>query len=140
MGRVIYLLDTNVVSEMMRPRPNPAVQAKWRTHIHQMAIAAVTWHELWFGVERMPLSQRRKGLESFLWEEVQAFVPVWPYDQAAAEWHSAERARLVGVGRPPSYPDGQIAAIAAVHRLTLVTRNTADFAVFTGLAVENWFG
>ena len=52
MDRIIYLLDTNVVSEMMRPRPNPAVQAQWHTHIHQMAISAVTWHELWFGVER----------------------------------------------------------------------------------------
>jgi tRNA(fMet)-specific endonuclease VapC len=57
----------------------------------------------------------------------------------AAEWFAEERARLSQIGRPPSYPDGQIAAIAATNDLILVTRNTTDFADFIDLQVENWF-
>jgi len=62
-----------------------------------------------------------------------------PYCDAAAGWFAAERSRLTALGRMPSYPDGQIAVIARVHHLTLVTRNISDFADFEGLAIENWF-
>jgi tRNA(fMet)-specific endonuclease VapC len=68
-----------------------------------------------------------------------AKMPVLPYEKSAAEWFAQERARLTQIGRPPSYPDGQIAAVAAVNNLILVTRNTADFAHFAGLRLENWF-
>ena len=62
-----------------------------------------------------------------------------PFDLAAAQWHGRERARLMSIGRPTPVVDGQIAAIAAVNGLILVTRNTDDFAVYAGIDVENWF-
>ena len=61
------------------------------------------------------------------------------YDEAAAQWHAAERARLSGLGRTPAFADGQIAAIAATQQLTLVTRNYGDYQMFAGLTVVDWF-
>jgi tRNA(fMet)-specific endonuclease VapC len=66
-------------------------------------------------------------------------LTVLPYDREAALWHSEERARLTSQERTPPFIDGQIAAIAVVNNLTLVTRNTDDFVDFAGLTVENWF-
>ena len=66
-------------------------------------------------------------------------IPFPPYEKTAAEWFAQERARLTQIGHPPSYPDGQIAAVAVTNNLILVTRNMADFAHFAGLRLENWF-
>jgi tRNA(fMet)-specific endonuclease VapC len=60
------------------------------------------------------------------------------YDEAAAEWHAVERARLGKAGHMPPFVDGQIAAIAAVNNLTLITQNARDFERFEGLRVEAW--
>ena len=65
-------------------------------------------------------------------------MPILPYDSAAAEWHARERARLAARGETPPMLDGQIAAIAAVHGLIVVTSNTADFNRFADLRVESW--
>jgi len=64
---------------------------------------------------------------------------ILPYDAEAANWHAAERARLVGTGRTPPFLDGQIAAIAVVNELILVTNNTSDYADFQQLQLQNWF-
>jgi tRNA(fMet)-specific endonuclease VapC len=136
---LIYVADTNIVSEIIRPRPDPRVQSHWQQYAHQIAITAVTWHELWTGTRRLPDSKRRQALETFLLNTVQVVVPILPYDRIAAEWHANERARLSLMGRSPSFADGQIAAVAAANDLILVTRNTADFTDFVGLRVENWF-
>lgn len=133
-----YLLDTNILSEAVRPRPDPSVLARLQANAGQVNIAATTWHELWFGLLKMPASRKRDVIERFLLESAHK-IPVLPYDMAAAEWFAQERARLSQIGRTPSYPDGQIAAVAAVNDLILVTRNTADFAHFSGLRLENWF-
>jgi tRNA(fMet)-specific endonuclease VapC len=69
---------------------------------------------------------------------VHGSFPILPYDEAAATWHGEERARLEALGRPAPFVDGQIAAIAHVHGLVLVTTNDKDFARFKGLPVENW--
>ena len=63
---------------------------------------------------------------------------ILPYDEAAATWHGQERARLERIGRPAPYVDGQIAAIAHVHGLTVVTANTEDFSRFKGVTVRDW--
>ena len=64
--------------------------------------------------------------------------PILDYDQRAADWHALERARLVASGRTPPFVDGQIAAIARVNELILVTSNKADFTGFRGLQVKTW--
>ena len=63
-------------------------------------------------------------------------VPILPYDEHAAKWHAQERARLRT--QTPPFRDGQIAAVAKVQDLILVTANGADFRSFQDLPMENW--
>ncbi len=133
-----YLLDTSIVSSPMSKQPDARLVALIRAHDHECAIAAPVWHELIYGCRRLPRGKRRDTLETYLQEAVLASFPVLTYDRQAAEWHAHERARLERVGRPASFVDGQIAAIASVHDLVLVTVNVEDFAMYKGLAVENW--
>ncbi len=134
-----YLLDTNIVSEGARPQPNARVRERYQAHEHECAIASPVWHELVYGVERLVPSRRRNMLTRYLEDVVQATLPILPYDATAAQWHSRERARLERLGRPRPWADGMIASVAATQNLILVTRNTADFADFDGLRLENWF-
>lgn len=131
------LIDTNIVSEIMRIVPNENVMRKWENNRLELAIAATTWHELLYGIARMPPSERRQRKESFL-VELSSWLPILPYDQAAADWHAFERSRLVAMGKTPAYLDGQIASVAAVNQLTLVTANPSDFKNFKGLVIEDW--
>ena len=133
-----YLLDTNIVSEPLRLAPNTKVLARLKRHQDELAIASVVWHELWFGCRRLPASAKRLAIERYLDEVVAVSMPVIPYDQAAAEWHAAERARLAQLGKTPPFADGQIGAIAKVNGLILVTLNLKDYAAFTGVTVEDW--
>lgn len=132
-----YLLDTNIVSEMTKPEPNAGVVARFTSHRGASVISVVTWHELRYGISRLPASRRRALLEDFI-ETVVGVRPPLPYEMRAAEWHAAERGRLESAGRTLPFVDGQIAAIAAVNGLTLVTRNVADFRGLKGLKVERW--
>lgn len=134
-----YLLDTNILSEPVRKTPNPIVVKRIQEAADEIALAATTWHELLFGVFRMADSQRRAALEQYLLDTIRPEIPILPYDAEAASWFAQERARLSSKGLPPSYPDGQIAAVAAVNDLILVTRNGVDFAKFSDLKIENWF-
>jgi tRNA(fMet)-specific endonuclease VapC len=131
-----YLLDTNTISDPARLDPNPGILKRLRQHDGEVALAASVWHELWFGCERLPPSKKRTRVEDYL-RSLQE-LPVLPYDSAAAEWHATERARLTAIGRPPSFMDGQIAATAIVHHLTVVTSNVRDFKIFEGLTIEDW--
>jgi tRNA(fMet)-specific endonuclease VapC len=101
-------------------------------------MAAPVWHELTYGCRRLPRGKRRAALEAYLRDVVHGSFPILPYDEAAATWHGDERARLEALGRPAPFVDGQIAAIAHVHGLVLVTTNDRDFARFKDLRVENW--
>jgi len=133
-----YLLDTNVVSEPLRPKPRIGVIRKLRLHNGEVAIPSVVWHELLYGMRRLPPSQRRGTLQTYLDEVVQASMPILDYDKVAADWHATERARLAAKGETPPFGDGQIAAVAAVNDLTLVTFNDADFKRFDGIRVLTW--
>lgn len=134
-----YLLDTNILSEPVRKSPNLSVVAHLQEAGDTIAMAATTWHELLFGVLRMPASRRRSALEQYLFNTIRPEIPLLPYDAKAATWFAQERARLSGSGLSPSYPDGHVAAVAATNDLVLVTRNVTDFADFSDLRVENWF-
>lgn len=133
-----YLLDTNVITEVARPLPDRALLDRISERSDDCAVPATAWHEAWYGAQRLPPSKRRQRLEGILLRAIKDVFPVLPYDGAAAEWHAEERARLVAAGRTPPEADAQIAAIAVVNDLTLVTRNTRDFADFRHLRVASW--
>ena len=107
-----YLLDTNIISEAIRPQPNANVMQQLLVARSTAAIGSIVWHEVLVGCYRMPESKRRSIIEVYLQEEVKARLPILPYTQEAAEWFAVERARLIPLGLSPSYADGQIAALA----------------------------
>jgi len=133
-----FLLDTNIVSEPIRPKPIKAVIDKLRRYRDDVAIASVVWHELLFGCYRLPSSAKQRALKFYLNQVVLPSMPILPYDSQCAEWHAFERARLAGIGKTPPFADGQIAAIAKINELTLVTLNVADFVNFQGINVIDW--
>jgi len=133
-----YLLDTSIVSAPVSKTPDPGILRRLEEHGPECAIAAPVWHELTYGCRRLPKGKRRVALETYLQEVVRGSFPILPYDEVAATWHGQERARLEALGRPAPYVDAQIAAIAQVTGLVLVTANTKDFARFQELRVENW--
>ncbi|WP_416671066.1 type II toxin-antitoxin system VapC family toxin [Egbenema bharatensis] len=134
-----FLLDTNILSEPTKLQPSPTVMSKLEQHYQSVATGSVVLHELMFGCYRLPVSQRRRKLEAYITSLLARSIPVLSYDFDAAQWHATERSRLTQLGRTPPFIDGQIAAIAAVHNLILVTNNIADYQDFQDLRLENWF-
>ena len=135
-----YLLDTNVVSESLRPTPNARLLAKLRRYQGDLAIASPVWHELWFGCYRLPVSAKRAKIEAYLNEIIAVTMPILSYDENAATWHAIERARLTAIGKTPPYVDGQIAAIAVTNDLALATLNAIDYKDFATLTLMDWAG
>lgn len=133
-----YLLDTNVLSELVKPEPNPGVTDKIKRFEDRIAIASIVWHELLYGYHRLSESKKRDLLGEFLFQVLLPTLPILPYEDLAAKWHAQERTRLSAIGKRPSFADGQIAAVSATNNLTLVTNNSKDFELFQGLNLENW--
>ena len=121
----MYLLDTNVVSELRRPRPHGAVLA-WLQAVDdaQLFISAVTLGEIQAGIELTREQDTDKASEIEAWlDQVAAAYNVLPLDAAAfREW-----ALLMHRRSDTLYEDAMIAATARVHGLTVVSRNVADF-------------
>ena len=126
-----FLLDTNIPSELMRPRPEPKVKG-WvaAQDISALFLSVVSIGELETGFTTMQDAARRTRLEALLERHLALLFPgrVLPVTQAiAARWGRLDGMRQLS-GRPLSAPDGMIAATALEHGLTLVTRNVKDFA------------
>lgn len=126
-----YLLDSSFVSVAQR---DPGVGQKLLAATPDCAIAAVVFHELSYGLARMPAGKKRRLVADFF-VNVVSTLPVLPYDRSAADWHAAERARLEAAGQRRSFADGLIAATAVAHDRTLVTKNPRDFVGYRGLTV-----
>lgn len=133
-----YLLDTSTLSAVIAYAPNRHVLQKLGQRGAQCAIASLVWNELTYGCERLESGKRKAEIQTFLRDVVLPSFPVLPYDQEAATWHAIERARQERLGRPGPYVDGQIAAIARVRDLVVVTANVRDFTRFKDLSVEDW--
>ena len=135
-----YLLDTNALSEPLKPRPNPGLLKRFAKHADALFTAAPVVHEMWYGARRLNPGKRRRAIEQYLRDVLLPTIPVLSYDGQAARIHAVERARLTGRGKTPTFVDGQIAAIALVHELIVITANIEDFALFEGLTVKSWLG
>ncbi|MBV1704736.1 MAG: type II toxin-antitoxin system VapC family toxin [Hyphomicrobiales bacterium] len=132
----MILLDTNVVSEAMRPQPAGAVRV-WLDDqdAETLYLSSVTVAELTFGVGALPKERRKDALTSALDGALKLFgTRILPFDLDAARHYGdiAVRARAAGKGFP--VPDGYIAAIAASRGFAVATRDAGPF-VAAGLAV-----
>lgn len=133
-----WLLDTNIVSELARPEPSSLVMARFSAHAHEAAIPMIVWHELLFGVLRLPEGRRKDALLRFV-HTVPGALPKLAYDEPAARCHAELRVAQERHGQPLIEPDAQIAALALTQKLTLVTRNVRDFQRIDGISLANWF-
>ena len=133
----MYLLDTNVVSELRRPRPHPAVMQWVEQQLpERLFLSSVTVGEIQTGIERTREQDPAKAAEIELWLETHVVdsYDVLPVDVLAfREW-----ARLMHRRSDVLTNDAMIAAVAVVNRLTVVTRNVRDFELL-GVAVINPF-
>ena len=135
----MYLIDTNVLSELLQPLPSPPVQQWINRHSGASGVPTTVIFELRVGVARLADGRRRDQLGQAIERLVSRFSPrVYSFDRAAAE----AGAELIGLaerqGRVLERMDAQIAGIAAVYGLTLVSRNTRDFAGLDLDLVDPW--
>ncbi|MGC9998079.1 MAG: type II toxin-antitoxin system VapC family toxin [Terriglobia bacterium] len=136
-----FLLDTNVVSEWVKPRPNPGVVA-WLagTNEDQVFLSVVTLAELRQGIERLATGRRQRQLSAWLENELPMRFEgrVLSIDSAIADACGKLVARSEAAGRPLEAMDAFLAATAQVHQLTLVTRNTAHFDSILKALLNPW--
>ena len=136
-----YLLDTNIVSEFSKLRPDMQVLELYRARKELCAVSAVTWQELIRGLERMPDGKRKETVRSLI-ENLDANVEVIPYDKFAARVCGEIQAQMEKDGVTLPFYDSQIAATAVSNGMVLVTHNTADFESIVEksyLRLEDWF-
>lgn len=137
----MFVLDTNVVSELIRPTPEPSVTA-WVADqaASWLFLTAVNEAELRFGVEIMPDGARRDAvgaaIDALLREDFAGRI--LPFDSDAADAYAALAARRRSAGQPVAQADAQIAAIAIANGMAVVTRNTADFSDTSVRIVNPW--
>jgi toxin FitB len=138
---VSFLLDTNVISEWVKARPNRGVVA-WLAAVDedQVFISVVTLAELRYGIERMTTGGRRNQLTQWLLEELPLRFEgrVLSINHIIADIWGKIVARSEAAGRPIGAMDAFIAATAEVHDLTLITRNVSDFETSINAIINPW--
>ena len=123
----IYLLDTNIISEFSKERPNQNVIALYEARKNFCAISAITWQELIYGLERMPDGKRKTYIEECLVEYKEEFEII-PYDDFAAGICGQLSGKCSKEGRSLPYCDTQIAETAIANGMVVVKHNTTDVA------------
>ncbi len=138
----MMVLDTNVVSELMRPRPSPVVEQWVRGETSdELYTTAVTVAEIGYGIERLPDGARKTLLAATAQQLFSTFSDhVLAFDAAAAGIYGAIVSGRDQAGAPIDGFDAQIAAICRVHGASLATRNVKDFDR-TGInVIDPWKG
>lgn len=130
----MIILDTDAVSELMRPRPSPTLVARLaETPVDEQATTTITVGELAYGAHkagRPELLSKALGLLGG--------VQVYDFDRAAAALYGSLRARLERAGERLADPDLRIAAIAVLHAATVITGNVRHFQRIPELVVQDW--
>lgn len=137
-----FLLDTNVISEPMKPRPNPGVLG-WLAEVDEdsVFVSVVTITELRYGIERLAAGARRKRLDAWLQRDLPLRFQgrILVIDAEVADACGRLIARSESMGRAIEARDAFIAATAEVQGLTLVTRNASDFRhIITRAILTPW--
>ncbi len=136
----MILLDTNVVSEAMKPEPAPAVRAWLDAQVAEtLFISSITVAELMFGIGALPKGRRKDRLTAVLNSVLELFADrILPFNTSAARRYAdlAVRARAAGKGFPT--PDGYIAAIAAAHDFAVASRDTSAFTAVGLAVIDPW--
>jgi len=131
----MIVVDTNVVSELMRPSPSPVVVAWVRRNEGELSTTSITLAEIRYGIERLPAGRRRELLRSTAEEVFADFEErVLAFDAAATGAYATIVSGRDRAGLPIDGFDAQIAAICRTHQAALATRNTKDFQN-TGIAI-----
>ncbi len=138
----MIILDTNVVSEPLKPLPEPAV-LDWldRQAPQTLYLTTVNLAELLAGIEALPQGRRRTELQHALTNQVMPLFEgrILSFDKKAAEAFARINASAQAIGNPISFADGAIAAIASAQGFILATRNVRDFRG-TGVELINPWG
>ncbi len=136
----MIVLDTNVVSEAMKPSSNPAVSAWLNEQVAEtLYLSSVTLAELLYGIGTLPDGRRKDALAGTLDGLLELFGSrVLPFDAEAARCYAqlATKARAAGKGFPT--PDGYIAAIAVANGFALATRDTSPFEAAGVPVINPW--
>ena len=133
----MILLDTNVLSEMTRPSPEPRVVTWLEANDQLLALPSVALAELRYGIARLPPGRRQSSLLQFWSATRERFVGrTFAFDARAAEAYGDMAAAAERRGSPIHVADGQIAAIARVNRMSVATRDVSDFRA-AGVGVVN---
>lgn len=126
----MIILDTNVISELMRPAPGAVIlRSLSKYSADELHSSSVTLAEILYGIEVLPAGKRKSDLLAGAERLFSAVLGgrILPFDESAAQAFARIAAARRTMGRPIAELDAQIAAIASVHGATLATRNTADF-------------
>lgn len=126
----MIILDTNVLSETVKPTPSPAVMAWLSTQpVEELFTTAINQAEILFGAELLPKGRRRETLRSTIEAmfAVEFGGRILPFDDGAARVYAKIAAVRRSRGRPISQMDAQIAAIARSRNASIATRNAEDF-------------
>lgn len=139
MAKFSYLLDLSVIAELTRPNGNRRVFTLFQQRQSACAIGAPASYALLRGITGLHDGARRTQLQAFCSELLLSGPAVLPFDQGAAAWLARGDIEQTRARRNWSVLDGQLAAIAASHELTMVTRGAGTFAGLPDLRVEDWF-
>lgn len=117
-----FLCDTNIISELARPKPNPGV-INWSTTVSSINLSVITVEEIYYGLAAKPNARIEQWFEQFL----DNYCIILPVTVDIAKMSGLIRGNLRTQGKQRTQADILIAATVQIHQLTLVTRNTRDF-------------
>ena len=137
----VYLLDTNVISEFTKPKPNSGVMEKIKELWENCVICSPVWQEAIYGLELMPEGRKREAINKTL-QDVKRSFKILQYDSFTAQICGEIQAKCEKKGKPVPKNDSQIAATAISNNMVLITHNVSDFEAISEISmlhVEDWW-